>query len=355
MAGTWGATIVAALLVALGAVGIARRAPRKRRSAHAPPTATPPAANAAAPAFANETVSGVLDESLRLAFGVARFDYQIMGEHAAVLERVETEVAGAVHRPEYFPRRPMLLPRLLKALNDDESSRRELVRLILEDPSLADAVLKLANSAFYRRSPEPVEDLQRAVVLLGVDGLRSLTAAAILQPVFRLPKGFFDNFAAFTWDYAQRAATAAEACARTERRCDPLIAQVLGLLGALARLVIFRFTLHCYRDHPNVLPRAEVFIRAIQAHEAQVARLIAAEWGLSESSLTALDEQRNRVSPAAMSALSRAVYFGELCGALALLERHGAYSHDGAQALLIDQGLAAATASLTWRAARGGS
>ena len=65
--------------------------------------------------------------------------------------------AAAVHQREYFPRRPMLLPKLVQALNDDESTRRELVRLILEDPALAGSALQRANSAAYRYSPEPVD------------------------------------------------------------------------------------------------------------------------------------------------------------------------------------------------------
>ena len=301
--------------------------------------------------YTNETIDGVFDESFRFAFGVSRFDYQILGDHAAVLERVDETVDAAVHQPEYFPRRPKMLPRLLQTLNDDEGSRHALVQLILEDPALADGVLKLANSAFYRRTPEPVESLDRAVFLLGTDGLRSLMATAILQPVFRLPKGFFDNFAAVTWEQAQRTAVAAEACAKRERGCDPFVAQLLGLVGALARLVIFRLTLDRYRERPNALPRAEVFIRAMQAHAPDVARLIAMNWELSDASLVAIDEQVNRVSPASMSPLGRALYFGELAGALALLHKRNVHSSDGALAMLMGQGLERHAAYAVWRAA----
>src|SRR4029079_15930293 len=115
-----------------------------------------------------------------------------------------------VHQREYFPRRPMLLPKLLQALNDTETSRRTLVNLIVGDPALAGSVLQRANNAFYRTSREPVDSLDRAVQTLGTDGLRRLLAVAILQPVFRLPRGYFDSFADNTWELAQRGASAAE-------------------------------------------------------------------------------------------------------------------------------------------------
>jgi HD-like signal output (HDOD) protein len=199
--------------------------------------------------------------------------------------------------------------------------------------------LQRANSAAYRYSPEPVDSLDRAVVMLGIDGLRSLMATAILQPVFKQPKGYFDNFASITWEHARRAAAASEVCARAIGNADPFVAQLLGLLGPLARIVLFRLTMETYREHAGILPRAEVFIRAIQLQGPNVAGFIAKTWELSDPSILALQEQADKISPVAMSSLGQATYFGELCGALALLAKRGSYSVEGAQAMLMQQGL----------------
>jgi len=303
------------------------------------------------PPHDTEATEAVFDECFKLAFGVQRFDYQISGPHAAVLAKVNENAAASVHQRDYFPRRPMLLPRLMQVLNDDESTRKELVRLILEDPALTGSVLQRANSAAYRYSPEPVDSLDRAVVMLGSDGLRSLMAVAILQPVFQQPKGYFDHFAPITWEHARRTAAAAEACARALGDADPFVAQLLGLLGPLSRIVLFRLTMETYREHAGILPRAEVFIRAMQLQGPQVAGLIAATWELSDPSLAAMLEQADHVSPAAMTPLGRAIYFGELCGALALLVKRGSYSVEGAQAMLMQQGLAREATVKIWRAA----
>lgn len=334
----------------------------RRQAPHRPASARPsstgsdaPSGEASAagepPPYSTDAIETVLDDCYKVAFGVARFDYQIMGDHAAVLERVGAGADESVHRREYFPRRPMLLPKLLQTLNDTESTRRELVRLLLEDPSLAGSVLQRANSAFYRLSPEPVDTLDRAVLMLGTEGLRGLMATAILLPVFRMPKGYFDNFAAVTWEQAQRCAVAAETYAKATKSCDPLIAQLLGLLDALARIVLFRLTMDTYREWPDILPRAEVFIRSIQAHGSRVAGRIAATWELSDPSIAALQEQTGRLSPAAMTPLGRAVYFGNLCGALAMLKMRNAYSVDGAQAILVQQGADQKTVYAMWHAA----
>ena len=304
--------------------------PQEEVADEAPPTEIP---------YTTEAVEEATGQCFKLAFGVNRFDYQIFDDHALVMGFVEKALDEAAEQHRYFPRRPLLLPKLLQALNDSDSTRQELVRLILEDPTLAGTTLKRANNAFYRMSAEPVQSLDRAVAVLGVDGLRGLLSTAILQPVFRLPKGFFDRFAEISWEQAQRCAACAQAYAEKTGDDDPFVAQLLGVLRSLATIVLFRMTLDKYQQSPNVLPRAEVFVKLIQKHRSSLAIDIAKTWQLSPASLTALEEQRDQVSPTHMSALGRAVYYGELTGLVTLATHHATYSPEGAQAILIGQGL----------------
>jgi len=347
--------------VAAGVALLAYRRLKQRMSDDDEPSVTAPAAAPATTTttenvvvdatYSTDAIQAAQDECYKIAFGVKTFDYQIFGEHAAVMERIRESAAQSIHQRDYFPRRPMLLPRLMQALNDTDSTRRTLVNLIVEDPALAGSVLQRANNALYRTSREPVDSLDRAVQTLGVDGLRGLMAVAILQPVFRLPRGYFDSFADITWEQAQRCAAGAEKYAAFTRTADPFIAQLLGLLGSLARIVLFRLTVDMYREQPNVLPRAEVFIRSMQLHAPDLACRIAQSWELSDLATTALREQVDRVPPGPMRPLGRATYFGELAGMLTVLGARDAYSWDGAEALLTGQGLSRKTAHAVWHAA----
>ena len=350
--------ITAAAVVAV-AVGILIW---RRRSAEAATPAPPPArsvararqevATGSTPAeYSSDATAAALEQCYRLAFSARRIDYHISGPHALVLSEVAASVVSSINDRDYFPRRPMLLPRLLQAINDTESTRQHLVNLILEDPSLAGAVLKRANSAFYRTAPVPVERLDRAVVMLGASGLRGLMATAILQPIFRVPKGYFDTFAEVTWEHARRSAQAAEACSRADRNSDPFVAQLLGLIGSLAGIVLFRLTMEKYREQPYLLPRAEVFITIMQQHRAELACMIARSWELSETSLLATDEQLRKLAPQQMSPLGQAMYYGELCGSLAVLNARGSYVGEVAIRLLVEQGMTPGTAADSWRAA----
>ncbi|MBC7984610.1 MAG: HDOD domain-containing protein [Candidatus Obscuribacterales bacterium] len=289
--------------------------------------------------FHTENTLDAQAATYQLAFGVRRFDYRIFSDHDGVLQKVVKSLDSAIHEQRHFPRRPALLPKLLHAINDGDSTRESVARLILQDPVLAGNVLKRANSVYYLQKNAPVESVERAIVVLGTEGLRAPVAAAVMQPVFQLPRGFFDQFAPMTWEQARRSAQAAEAYARLHQAGDPFIANLIGLLGGLGRIVLFRITLDQYRERGNLMPRAEVFIRLMMDHGRMLTRQIAASWQLSDNFLAALDVQIAQQSPIQMSPLARALYYGELSGSLALLENHQQRTRDESCAILEHQGL----------------
>jgi HD-like signal output (HDOD) protein len=339
-----------ACLGLLVAIVAAVRALRRPQAMLKTPTSAPtdqPGASDQTP-FATTAIEQVAADVYALAFNVARTDYRILGQHQAVLAAAKRAVPDVVNEPRYFPRRPTLLPKLLRAINAQDSNRAEIVRLILQDPVLAGNVLKRANSVFYRQSSMAVESVDRAVVILGNEGLRAPVATAVMQPVFRLPKGFFDQFAPLTWELAQRTALAAETHARLHRTGDTFVAHLLGLLEGLGRIVLFRLTHECYRAQTNSMPRAEVFIRLMMDHGAEVARSVAAAWEMSPTFLEAIDAQIAHTPPSAMPPLARTLYFADLSGQLALLVRHGKLDADQAKALLHAQGMDADTYAALW-------
>ncbi len=70
--------------------------------------------------------------------------------------------------------------RILGALCDASLGTREVVALIEREPGLSARVLKVANSAYYGQSRN-IATLDRAMVILGLDAVRGITAAACLD------------------------------------------------------------------------------------------------------------------------------------------------------------------------------
>jgi HD-like signal output (HDOD) protein len=249
----------------------------------------------------------------------------------AILESVATE-------PRYAPRRPLLLPHLLRAVNDDDASRQELARIIARDPALAGSLLNLANSAFYRVTEKPVESIDRAVALLGTDGLRSLVATALTQPVFRLSEKQFSRYPEIAWAHTFRAAAAAEAHAAIVEDDDPFAGQLLGLTFGLGTIVTFRVALDYYAARPLLKPDPAVMAGFLDAEAPAVAHRIAGSWDLSGRILNALADQIPAGELREPTPLGRSLQFGRLIGALAVLESHQRVSEASAKATLLASG-----------------
>lgn len=252
------------------------------------------------------------------AFGTPEIADTVPESHQPIFDAVTTTLTGLADRERTLPRRPLLLPQLMRALNDPESTREDLSAIILQDPVLAADVLRTANSPFYRITREPVDSLDRAIMLLGIEGLKSVVAASIMQPVFRTPKGQFDAFAPTLWELAMRTATAAGIYAARTRTADPTTAQLLGLLSALGPLAVFRATSEAYREQPKWIPRAEVYVRLIEAQADATSSAIASHWQLPETFVLALYESRGTGHLKNLSPLGKALEAGRSCALLSL-------------------------------------
>ncbi|WP_372392440.1 HDOD domain-containing protein [Xanthomonas sp. NCPPB 3582] len=252
----------------------------------------------------------------------------------AVLDAVANALAHVDLRPQLLPRRPHLLPQLMRAVNDPDASGRGIAAIIAQDPALAANLLRIANSALYRPQGAPLESLERAVVHIGTEGVRQIVAAAVMQPVLSLDGGLHSRLPAAVWDYALRTATAAAAYMR-ERGGDSLSAQLAGLLQGLGAVVILRVLRDAYAERPGLPYSLEVAAALVEGHTAAVAKTIATTWDLPPVLGTALDEQRPEHDTTLLgSSLGRALRYGRLAAALAMLARHGAEQESHALTVL---------------------
>ena len=265
---------------------------------------------------------------------LAEADAAIDPAQATVLASAVSALDHVDMRPQLLPRRPHLLPQLMRAVNDPDASGRGIAAIIAQDPALAANLLRIANSALYRPQGGPLESLERAVVHIGTEGVRQIVAAAVMQPVLSLEGGLYARLPAAVWDYALRTATAAAAYVR-ERGGDTLSAQLAGLLQGLGAVVILRVLRDAYAEQPSVPYSLEVAAHLVDRHTAAVAKTIATAWELPAQLGTALDEQRpEHDSTLLATSLGRALRYGRLAAALAMLARHGAETETHALSVL---------------------
>jgi HD-like signal output (HDOD) protein len=266
-------------------------------------------------------------------------------DHEKIVSIAAEAIGDAAKQRKYAPRRPNLLPQLMRAIHDEAVSRRELAALISRDPSLVGSLLKMANSAFYR-TLHPVETIERAIVILGSDGLRSLMAAAVLQPIFQVSSTEgFPRFPELVWEHAMRSAHAAIPHAAIVERADGFAAELLGLISGLAEIVVFRAAMDYWADSRR-RPNPWVIAALLDSQSAAIAWRIGAEWELSELMLAALEEQV--VSSDPTTPLGRSLRFGRCAGALAVLHTNGVIDDATVRQSLPEAGLSPPHLKLMW-------
>ena len=107
----------------------------------------------------------------------------------------------------------------------------------------------------YRVSSLPVESIDRAVTLVGVQGIRSIIATALLQPVMASGIGRLQPISRTGLGaHAVFAPSAAEMYAVQIERCEPFISQLVGLLYGLSAIVVFRIVRDQFAAHPQLEP-----------------------------------------------------------------------------------------------------
>jgi HD-like signal output (HDOD) protein len=175
--------------------------------------------------------------------------------------------------------------RILAALCDAALGPREIGELIQREPGLSARVLKVANSAYYGHSRD-ISTLERALVVLGLDAVRGITAAACLDrsTARRSTPAAIDPAALV--NHCVASAFAAEGLARRSGRVGAAEAFMASLLHDFGVPVQERLDTHgvatliqALHDQPEADPSA-LEQSLVQVGHAHCAEVIFERWQL---------------------------------------------------------------------------
>jgi HD-like signal output (HDOD) protein len=255
--------------------------------------------------------------------------------HAPVFKEVQQILERIEARPEYFPRRPSLLPKLMATVNDADSSMHEISEIIAQDPALTANLLRIANSSLYRVNGAPIESIERAATMVGVAGIRSIIATALVQPLMATGSGAFSKFPELCWEHTLYSALTAETHATQVERTELFVSQLVGLLYGLSAIVVFRIVRDRFAAHPELKPSAGSVARLLETWVAPTAGRIAVSWELSERLQYALESQTLASELQMETSLGRSLRFGRVAGSVIVLCRLGKLTEPEARAILV--------------------
>ncbi|WP_148863995.1 HDOD domain-containing protein [Marinobacter fonticola] len=179
-----------------------------------------------------------------------------------------------------LPRQPAVLPKLIRALSDENVSRHELSEIVLADPALTDQLLHVANSPFFLPGEQHIESVEQAIFLLGINGVRSVASAAVLRPMMTARNSQEALFAQRVWRWGLACARAAELIANT-RGADGNTFFMVGLMPSLAYITLRREVARLYKsEYPGEVMDPAVVRSALRHCSWATAQIIATKWDL---------------------------------------------------------------------------
>lgn len=93
-------------------------------------------------------------------------------------------IAATIQEISHIATLPEVTLKIIRIVEDPESSAQDLNKVITNDPALGARILKVVNSAFYGL-PGQIGSINRAIVLLGLNAVKNIAIAASLAKLFR--------------------------------------------------------------------------------------------------------------------------------------------------------------------------
>lgn len=286
-------------------------------AAESEPPATPPRMpTPAVPLFGGETnisdeVEAGADVRRHLRTAIQELEAGLdpadkRGDAPALFERLSKSGEKTVRQP------PAAAQRALDMMRRPDVPIPDLVRLVEQDPSLAQALLRHANSAIYATgNAAQIVSLSEATRRVGTQGLRSVVLASMVEGMLCRPGVAFDQMVRQVWEHMVRTAPLARGIAPAFG-VVPDEAFTIGLLHDVGKLVLFDRigTLRTELRRDVVLSPALVSRMLRLLHEP-LGAAAALRWSLGKGATEVIATHHRRAEPLLASAHAECVHVAE--------------------------------------------
>jgi putative nucleotidyltransferase with HDIG domain len=136
-----------------------------------------------------------------------------------------------------LPPVPHVAAKMMELVGREDTSVRELQRVISADQALTARILKMANSVFYSFD-QKISTLSHAIVILGFRAVQSMAIAASSRSLFVKKGAQFGLKEKLLWEHSIGCATGCRQVARTIRYEGEETAFIVGLLHDIGKAVL---------------------------------------------------------------------------------------------------------------------
>jgi putative nucleotidyltransferase with HDIG domain len=171
--------------------------------------------------------------------------------------------------------------KMLKMLQDPETSIDAIEDVLRHDPGLTGNVLKLANSAYFG-IPSKVSSVRQAVLLLGLRKLIQLVVASCVSAVMDKPVPGYNLPPGDLWRHSIAVSIAAEALVKAKKNIDAEDIFTPALLHDIGKLILGHFVKDELEDIEKIAGRGVPYVVAenmvLGTDHAEVGAQVLTQW-----------------------------------------------------------------------------
>ena len=226
------------------------------------------------------------------------------------IKRIMTQVRA-------FPGMPATAAKLLRLLDDSDSSASQIEEVLRYDPGLTANILKLTNSAYFG-IPSRVSSIRQAVVLLGWKRLLQLVMTMCMSTVMKKPVPGYDMPGGELWRHSIAVSVAAETVVKALQIPEAEEVFTAALLHDVGKLVLGGFVSEDLQQIEKMVQKGIAFEVAefivLGIDHAEIGARILKKWAFPEDLVNAVNWHHNPETCDQQCTLSDIVHIANVLG-----------------------------------------
>ncbi len=233
----------------------------------------------------------------------------------------QTNVKEILSKIKSFPSMPATGAKMLRMLEDPETTVDEIEDVLRHDPGLTGNVLKLANSAYFG-IPSRVASTRQAVLLLGLKKLVQLVIASCVNGVMDKPVSGYNLAPGNLWRHSIAVSIAAEALVKDKKNIEAEDIFTPALLHDIGKLILGHFVKEEQAAIEKISNKGVPYVVAenmvLGTDHAEVGAQVLTQWSFPRDVIDAVRWHHNPDFPKKTGAAIDIVYLANL-----LCQTHG--------------------------------
>ena len=227
----------------------------------------------------------------------------------------EDNIKKIMSKIKSFPSMPATGVKMLKMLQDPETTVDEIEDVLRHDPGLTVNVLKLANSAYFG-IPTKISSVRQGILLLGLRKLIQLVVASCVNSVMDKPVPGYELPPGDLWRHSIAVSIAAEALVKDKNNINAEEIFTPALLHDIGKLILGNFVKEELEDIEKIANKGVPYVVAenmvLGTDHAQVGAQILTQWSFPRDVIEAVRWHHDPDYPKQVKASMDVVYLSNL-------------------------------------------